>query len=57
MKEHNSIKFVKVDVDVLSEAAANYNVRSVPTFIFLDNGRIKSQVLRANVCATCIGNY
>jgi len=39
-KEHTQVDFCKVDVDVMPEAAGKYRVSGVPTFSFLNNGKI-----------------
>ena len=39
-KEHNEIKFVKVDVDKNEELAIKYNVMSIPTMIIMKDGKV-----------------
>lgn len=34
------VKFVKVDVDKNSKVAALYNIRSIPTVLFIKNGQV-----------------
>ena len=34
-KAHPNVSFVKIDVDVLGNKAEEYNISSVPTFIFV----------------------
>lgn len=43
-EEFSSIEFIKIDIDDYGDAASGYDVRSVPTFIFLKGPAIKSQV-------------
>lgn len=40
-------KIVKVDIDQDPELANNYNVRSVPTMVFIKDGKMADQVLGA----------
>jgi len=35
--------FLKIDIDQFADAASEYNIRSVPTFIFVNNQTIVSQ--------------
>jgi len=37
--EYQNVKFAKVDVDEVEEAAQAYTVEAMPTFIFLKNGK------------------
>ena len=36
-KAHAGISFLKIDVDTLGGVAQDFNIRSVPTFIFMNN--------------------
>ncbi len=45
-KEFTNVKFAKIDIDENSDSAANYGIRSVPTFIFVENQKIKTQVYK-----------
>lgn len=42
--EFPSTKFVKIDIDDHSDAAAEYKIRSVPTFMFYHGANLKEQV-------------
>ncbi len=44
-KNNPDITFLKVDVDVLPEAAQIYRVRSIPFFTFLLNGESKENLV------------
>ena len=37
-KEHQEVKFIKIDVDQNTELAIKYNVMSIPTMIIFKNG-------------------
>ena len=41
------MKIGKVDIDVNSKAATRYGVMSIPTIIFLKNGRVMDQLVGA----------
>lgn len=41
------VKFVKVDVDANQETAGKYSVFSIPTFLVLKDGEVKSQFVGA----------
>lgn len=43
-EEFKDISFVKIDIDDYGDAASSFGIRSVPTFIFMSGGEIKSQV-------------
>lgn len=43
--EHPEITVVKVDVDRLQEAAARFQITSIPTLILFENGQAKKTVL------------
>merc|ERR1712212_26501 len=36
-KEMSDVVFIKVDVEEVDEVAAEYNIRSMPTFVFIKN--------------------
>lgn len=42
-KEHEEIKVIKVDVDQAEEIAATYNVYSIPTLVYFENGQAVRQ--------------
>lgn len=46
--EHSNIKFYKVDVDKLSEVAAENGISAMPTFLFFKNGEKVETVRGAN---------
>lgn len=46
-KDINDVKFVKVNVDENGETAAKYNVASIPTFLFVKDGKVVSQTIGA----------
>ncbi len=39
-KMYPSVTFLKVDVDESAELTENFNVRAMPTFVFLQNGSV-----------------
>ena len=43
-KKHPDLSFVKIDVDSLTETAQKYQIRSVPTFIFMNGQTRLAQV-------------
>ncbi|OJA19142.1 hypothetical protein AZE42_02166 [Rhizopogon vesiculosus] len=57
-KEHTKLNFVKVDIDQASDVAAEFAIRSVPTFVFLkgeeeqarfsgaDQNKLKSTIIQ-----------
>ena len=47
-EEHKDIKFVKVDVDEVTELAAEYWITSIPTVFIVYNHDIKEGFLWAN---------
>lgn len=48
-EQYTDVAFYKIDIDQASELAAEYNIASVPTFVFgKDGGKLKS-VAGANV--------
>lgn len=51
-KKHSDILFVKVDVDVSEDIAEEYNISSLPTFMFFLNGKeVAEQVTGASIDA------
>ncbi|KAK0161164.1 hypothetical protein PV327_009666 [Microctonus hyperodae] len=48
-KQHSSIIFLKVDVDENEEIAATYEVSSMPTFVFIKNGKVVHQFAGASI--------
>ena len=38
-KEHDELKVLKVDVDEAEAIAAEYNIYSIPTLIYFENGK------------------
>lgn len=47
-QENTNVVFLKVDVDELSELAAEHDVRAMPTFLFLKNGSKVHEVVGAS---------
>ncbi len=47
-KEYTQVKFLKVDVDELSEIAADFSISSMPTLLFLKDGEVVQKVVGAN---------
>ncbi|XP_037929484.1 thioredoxin-2-like isoform X1 [Teleopsis dalmanni] len=48
-KEHSEkVVVIKVDVDECEEIAMEYNVSSMPTFLFIKNKQVKEQFAGAN---------
>jgi thioredoxin 1 len=47
-EEHKEIKFVKIDVDEVTELAAEYQISSIPTVFIWYNHEIKEWFLGAN---------
>ncbi len=46
-EEHPEIRFGKVNVDEESELAARFGIFSIPTFVVLENGKVKAQTAGA----------
>ena len=40
--------FVKVDVDVREDIATDYDINSMPTFVFIKNGKVVESFAGAN---------
>lgn len=40
-----TLKVVKVDVDQNQQSAARFQVRAIPTILFIKNGEVKDQVI------------
>lgn len=57
--EYSSAKFIKVDVDELSEVAQEYEVSSMPTILFFKDGKVVEKVVGANPAALkqALGNH
>ncbi|XP_044589096.1 thioredoxin-T-like isoform X2 [Cotesia glomerata] len=47
--EHTEVVFVKVDVDECEDIATEYNINSMPTFVFIKNGKVLDDFSGANV--------
>ncbi|CDK30587.1 thioredoxin family protein [Candidatus Babela massiliensis] len=43
----NSVKFFEVNIDEANHLAQKYNVRSLPTVVFLENGSEKGRIIGA----------
>jgi len=50
-QKYSSAKFYKIDVDQLSEVAAELGVRAMPTFLLFKGGKKVAEVVGANVPA------
>ncbi|KAF0976929.1 hypothetical protein FDP41_004224 [Naegleria fowleri] len=50
-KKYPTVLFLKVDVDVNDEAASEYAVEAMPTFVFVKNGSKIETVVGANETA------
>jgi thioredoxin 1 len=48
-KVNRNVMFIKVDVDKNPEIAARYQVKSMPTFLFLKNRKEKSRFSGADI--------
>ncbi len=46
--EYPSVKFIKVDIDVLKSVATSFGIKSIPTFITFKNGSKHGTVSGAN---------
>lgn len=49
--EYDEVKFLKVDVDTLSELTLEYEVTSMPTILFFKEGNKEGRVVGANIPA------
>lgn len=47
-KEFPDVDFIKVDVDDLSDVAAEYSIRAMPTFLLFKGGEKVAEVVGAN---------
>ncbi len=47
--ENSQITFLKIDIDNFAEAASDYNIRSVPTFVFMQGKKKLSQVSMSGI--------
>lgn len=50
-KEYENAKFIKVDVDELSDVAGQYGITSMPTILIFKQGQQVEQVIGANPAA------
>ncbi|KAA0197007.1 Thiol-disulfide exchange intermediate [Fasciolopsis buskii] len=46
--QYENVKFLKIDVDKNEEIAVTYNVRSLPTFLFLRGTKVVDRLMGAN---------
>ncbi len=44
-EENPEIKIVEVNVDEYSDEAKNYNILSIPTLVFMENGKEKKRLV------------
>ncbi|KAL3464288.1 thioredoxin-like protein [Aspergillus heterothallicus] len=54
-EENPGVQFYQIDVDELSDVAAEIGVRAMPTFIFFNNGEKVNEVVGANPPAIAAG--
>ncbi|KAJ2655253.1 mitochondrial thioredoxin [Coemansia sp. RSA 1200] len=47
-KEHDDVAFLSIDTDENSEIAQEYGITSMPTFKFVDGGKVVNEVVGAN---------
>ena len=47
-KEFPDVDFIKVDVDDLSDVAAEHSIRAMPTFLLFKGGKKVAEVVGAN---------
>lgn len=47
-RRYSNVNFVKVNVDNSDELTAKFKVKSMPTFVFIKNGRVVGTVSGAN---------
>ncbi|KAG6551768.1 hypothetical protein Mapa_006859 [Marchantia paleacea] len=47
-KKHENIVFLKVDVDEFQEIASEWEVRAMPTFLFIKDQKIVEKIVGAN---------
>ncbi|KAJ1720442.1 glycerol ether metabolic process [Coemansia erecta] len=45
--DHSDIKFLSVDIDEASDLAQEYGITSMPTFKFIDKGKVVDEVVGA----------
>ena len=50
-QEYNDVVFLKVDVDSAPQLAAIYGITSMPTIVYIKNGRMLAKVIGANLAA------
>lgn len=48
-QQYNKVKFFKANVDDLNALAAQYSIRSIPTFIILKDGAKVGEVIGADI--------
>ncbi|KAJ1900959.1 hypothetical protein LPJ66_001125 [Kickxella alabastrina] len=46
--EHSNVTFLSVDIDNATDIAKEYEIKSMPTFKFLDHGRVVDEVVGTN---------
>ncbi|KAJ2614715.1 hypothetical protein H4S08_001594 [Coemansia sp. RSA 1365] len=47
-KEHDDVVFLSVDIDQAADIASDEDIRSMPTFKFIKNGKVVDEVVGAN---------
>lgn len=50
-KEYSAAKFIKVDVDEFGQIASEYEISSMPTVLFMKEGKVVHKVIGANPAA------
>ncbi|CAH9125261.1 unnamed protein product [Cuscuta epithymum] len=46
--KYTDVNFIKIDVDEVKEAAEEYGVTAMPTFVFIKQGKVVDKVVGAN---------
>ena len=48
-KENENVKFVKIDIDNTEDIALEYQVKSIPTLLLIQNGEEKKRIVGQNI--------
>lgn len=48
-KEYNTMSFVKIDIEVNSETAEEYDISSIPAIVFFKDGKRKKTIVGVQV--------
>ena len=46
--EYTDIKFIEIDIDQMSDVASSWKIRSIPAFVFLNDGQQISKFIGAD---------